>query len=147
MAVTAHVFTKQLLALGSKLENIGTDALKVMLLSAYTPGQDTHEFVSDVVGAGTEAVGTGYTAGGQALSSVTFTASGHVYTLSSANPSWSASGGALSAAFAVFYDSTPGSNATNPVIAYWDFGGTLTATNAAFGLTISGSGIVTFTGS
>lgn len=149
MAVTPHVYTKNILALGNKLENLSSDALKVMLLSAYTVGttQDTAEFVSDVLAVATETVGTGYTAGGQALASVSFTQSGHVYTLTCANPAWSATGGALSAAYAVFFDSTPGTNATNPVICFWDLGGTQTATNAAFTLQISGSGLLTFTGS
>lgn len=147
IAVTAHVYTKGILSVVSKLENIPSDALKVMLLSAYTPGQDTHQFMSDVLGAGTETSGTGYTATGQALTSVTVSQSGHVQTLSCANPSWNATGGALSAAYAVWFDSSPGSNATNPVICYWDLGGTQTATNSTFALTVSGSGLVTFTGS
>jgi hypothetical protein len=147
LAVTGHVYTKQLLALGSKLENYTSDTFKILLLSAYTPAVDTHEFVSDVLGAGTEASGTGYVAGGQSLASVTFTASGHVYTFTAGtNPSWNASGGSLAAAYAVLADTSPGSNATNPVLAYWDFGGTQTATNSTFQLTISGSGLLTLTG-
>jgi hypothetical protein len=121
-----------------------------MLLSAYTVGstQDTSQFVADVLGVATEASGTGYSAGGQALVSPTFTESGHVYTLTSAtNPSWSASGGTLTAAYALFFDSSPGSSATNPVLCYWDFGGSQTATNAAFTLQLSGSGLYTITGS
>lgn len=146
MAVTCHTFTRFPTSLASKLANVGTDALKVMLLSAYTPAVDTHQFVADVLGAGTEASGTGYTAGGQALSGVTVTASGHVITIDCNDPSWNAAGGALAAAFAVFLDSTPGSNASNPVFGYWDLGGTQTATNSTFGLTINASGLFTFTG-
>jgi len=37
-----------------------------MLLSAYT-FSNTHATMADVLAAGTEATGTGYTAGGQAL--------------------------------------------------------------------------------
>ena len=150
MAVTAHAYTKAGLALASKKIDLTADTVKVMLLSAYTVGttQDTAEFVADVLGVGTEASGTGYSAGGVALVSPTFTESGHVYTFtSSTNPSWNASGGSLAAAYALFYDSTPGTNATNPVLCYWDFGGTATATNATFTLTLSGSGVFTITGS
>ena len=50
-------------------------------------------------------------------------------------PSWNASGGSLAAAYAVFYDSTPGTAGTDPLLFYWDLGGTQTATNAAFTLT------------
>lgn len=149
MAVTAHSYTKSGLSLATKLINT-TDTFKVMLLSAYTVGttQDTAQFVSDILGVATEASGTGYTAGGQALVSPTFTESGHVYTLtSSTNPSWNAAGGALAAAYALFFDSTPGTNASNPVLCYWDLGGTQTATNGTFTLTLSGSGLYTLTGS
>lgn len=147
MAVTGHVYTKQLLAVGSKLENYTSDAFKMLLFSAYTPAVDSHEFVSDVLGAGTEAVGTGYSSGGVAMTGVTFTLSGHVYTFTASGaPTWNAAGGSLAAAFAVLADTTPGSNATNPVLCYWDLGGTQTATNSNFILTPSGSGLLTYTG-
>lgn len=147
MAVTAHVYTMLTKSLVDKLADLDSDSLKVMLLSAYTVGstQDTAQFVSDVLAVATEASGTGYTAGGQALTSVTLTKSGHVYTLTSANPSWTSS--SITASYALFYDSTPGSNATNPVICYWDFGGASVSSSGTFTLTVSGSGLVTFTGS
>lgn len=149
MAVTSHTYTKLAASLAAKSVNFTSDTLKVMLLSAYTVGttQDTAQFVSDVKAVGTETNGTGYTAGGAALTSVTYTESGHVYTLTCANPTWSATGGSLAAAYALFYDSTPGTDATNPVLCYWDLGGTQTATNAAFTLTINASGLITITGS
>lgn len=147
MAVTAHTYTKLAKTLSDKLVQLETDALKVALFSAYTVGttQDTAQFFVDVTGVATESSGTGYTAGGQALTSVTFVESGHVYTLGCANPSWTTS--TFSAAFAVFYDSTPGTAATNPVICFWDLGGTQTVAGQTFGLTIAGTGLVTMTGS
>ena len=148
MAVTAHTYTKAADSVfKSKIANITTDSLKVMLLSAYTVGttQDTAQFLADVLAVGTEASGTGYTAGGQALASVTWTESGHVYTLGCANPSWASS--TITAAYAVFYDATPGTNATDPLLCYWDFGGNVSTTNGTFLLTVSGSGLLTITGS
>jgi hypothetical protein len=148
LAVTAHTYTKLALSMGSKKIDFTADTFKVMLLSAYTVGstQDTAQFVSDVTGVGTEASGTGYTAGGVALVSPTYTASGHVYTFTtSTNPSWTSS--TISAAYALFYDSTPGTASTNPVICYWDFGGTSSSSSGTYTLTLSGSGIVTITGS
>lgn len=120
-----------------------------MLLSAYTVGttQDTAQYVADVLAVATEASGTGYTAGGATLTGGSWSASGHVYTYTGTIPAWNATGGSLAAAYALFFDSTPGSNATNPVLAYWDLGGTQTATNGTFTLTANASGIVTFTGS
>jgi hypothetical protein len=150
MAVTSKVYTKNAHSLATRLANLSTDSLKVMLLSAYTAGstQNTAQFVSDVLAApATEATGTGYSAGGATLTGVTLTDSGLVTTLTSGSPSWNAAGGSLAAAFALFYDAQPGSNATNPVLCYWDLGGTQTATNATFTLTIAGSGLMTWTAS
>ena len=149
MAVTSHTYTKFAATLGAKGANLTSDTLKVMLLSAYTVGttQDTAQYVADVKAVATETTGTGYSAGGATLTSVTYTESGHVYTLTCANPSWSATGGSLAAAYALFYDSTPGTDATNPVLCYWDLGGTQTATNAAFTLMINASGLLIVTGS
>lgn len=148
MAVTAHTYSKLALSMGSKKIDFTADTFKVMLLSAYTVGttQDTAQFVSDVTAVGTESSGTGYTAGGYSLVSPTFSLSGHVYTFSTGtNPNWTTS--TISAAYALFYDSTPGTSSTNPVICYWDFGGTSSSSAGTFTLTISGSGIATFTGS
>lgn len=148
MAVTAHVYTKLALSLATKKIDLSSDTLKVMLLSAYTVGttQDTAQFVSDVLAVATEASGTGYTSGGVTIASPTFTESGHVYTLDSAtDPSWSSS--TITAAYALIYDSTPGSNSTNPVLAYVDFGGNVSSAGGTYTLTINASGLLTITGS
>lgn len=144
---TAHVYTKFADSLAEKKANLTTDTLKVMLLSAYTVGstQDTAQYLSDVLAVATEATGTGYTAGGQALSSVTWTASGHVYTLDAADTVWTSS--TITAAYAVIYDSTPGTNATNPVIGYLDFGASIPSTSGSYTITWNASGILTVTGS
>lgn len=144
MAVTAHVYPKFQESAVKKGVNISTDSLKVMLLSAYTFA-NTHATITDVKAAGTEATGTGYTAGGQALSSVTVATSGTVTTFDAADPSWSSS--SVSAAYAVFYDAQGGTDATNIPIAYWDFGGTQTSASGTFTLTINASGIATLTAS
>lgn len=148
MAVVSHSYTKLALSLSSGKVNFGSDTFKVMLLSAYTVGttQDTAQFVSDIKAVGTEASGTGYTAGGLTIGSTSFTASGHVYTFgSTATLQWTAS--TISAAYALFYDSTPGSDATNPVLGYWDFGGTQSSSNGTFALSLSSNAICTITGS
>ena len=52
-----------------------SDTIKVALLSSsYTPNQDTHDYYDDVVG--NEVSGTGYTTGGNTLSSKTITYDG-----------------------------------------------------------------------
>lgn len=149
MAVTAHSYTKLGLSLGSKLVNLAaTDVIKVMLLSAYTVGttQDTAQFVADVLAApATESSGTGYTAGGLAVTSTSFTESGHIYTYAStATLQWTTA--TITASYALFYDSTPGTNATNPILGYWDFGGASSSTAGTFTLALTGNAICTITG-
>jgi hypothetical protein len=124
MAVTAKAYTKFSHSLNSKLANIGTDTIKCALFSAYTsPSTNVQsaQFFADVTAVATELSGAGATA---------------------AIPSWTSLAG--SPAFAVFYDSTPGTAATNPVICYWDLGGSQTP-GTTFTLTVSGTGLVTFT--
>lgn len=146
IAVTAHTYTKLALSLATKKIDVSADTFKVMLLSAYTVGstQDTAQFLADVLAAATEASGTGYTAGGQALTTVTFNESGHIYTLDADDPAWATS--TITAAYAVVYDSTPGTNATRPVLCYVDFGGNVSSSGGTFTLALNASGLVTVTG-
>lgn len=143
MAVTAKAFGLFMNSLANKEIDLDTDTLKVMLCtSSYTPNQDTHRYKSDVTN---EVTGTNYTAGGQALTGVTvnYNASTNVFMLDANDPSWPSS--TITARFAVFYDSSPASDATRPLIAYWDFGEDIISASGAFTLTISASGIITMT--
>lgn len=142
MTVTAHFFPKTQEALAKGEANLSTDSLKVMLLSTYT-FSNTHATMADVKAAGTEATGTAYTAGGQALTSVTVATSGSVTTLDCADPSWAAS--TITAAYAVFYDAAGGTDAANLPICYWDLGGSQSSSDGAFTLTINASGLATLT--
>lgn len=147
MAATGKAYPMLAKSLADKLVDLDSDTHKVMLLSAYTYAA-THQFLSDVKAAGTEASGTGYTAGGATLSSVTWTRSGDVYTFDAADTSWSATGGSLAGKYVVIYDSTPATDATRPVIGYVNLdgaGGTLTATDANFTVAWASGGILTVT--
>lgn len=147
MAVTPFVFHKFVDSLAQKKIDIDTDAIKCMLLSAYTADQAGDQYVSDVKATGTEAAGTGYTAGGVTLTSVGWTLTAGVWKFTGTIPAWDATGGMLTAKYAVFYDSSPGSDATNPVICYWNLNGgaDVTATNDTYTLTAHANGIVTHT--
>jgi hypothetical protein len=71
MTITAKLYGLFLKAALNKEIDIDSDTLKVMLTtSAYTPDQDTHDYKNDVTN---EITGTGYTAGGAALTTVTVT--------------------------------------------------------------------------
>lgn len=143
----ATKFDKFVDSLAQKKIDLDSDTFKAMMLASYTPAAATHQYVSDVKGAGTEATGTGYTAGGCTLTSVSWTLSGGVWKWTATIPGWDASAGSLAGRYVVFYDSTPGTDATNPVICYWDLANntTVTATAGTFTLTAHATdGIVKF---
>lgn len=142
MAVTAKIYTGFLQSLANKEINLSSDTLKVMLCtSAYTPDQNAHRYKSSVTN---EIAATGgYTAGGLALTSVTVTGASKVLTLDSADPSWASS--TITARYAVFYDSTPSTDATRPLISYVDFGADVISTGGPFTITLDAAGIATIT--
>lgn len=105
---------------------------------------DTHSFkagltntaptaASDTVWANITEIsaGNGYTAGGQALSSVTWSETGAgvgTWRFNAADFSWTASGGSIGTfRYVVIYDDTPTSPA-DPLVGYWDYGSSLTVT-------------------
>jgi hypothetical protein len=143
MAVTANLYGLFLKSLANKEIDLDSDTLKVMLCtSAYTPDQDTHQYKSAVAD---EVTGTGYTAGGATLGSVTVTydATSNALVLDAADTEWADS--TITARYAVIYDDTPSTDATKPLIAYVDFGGDQVSTAGAFGITWDASGIVRIT--
>lgn len=125
-------------AVFNKEVDFDSDGVKVALLSsAYTPNQTAHDYFDDV--SAYEVSGTGYTAGGQALTSVALTTTGTTTTLTCANPAWANS--TITAAFAVFYDASGGTDATNLPVVFWDLGGSQSSSAGTFTLTINGSGL------
>lgn len=141
MAVTISLYnhTAKLFAEGS-LD--AADTYKVKLLSAAT-FDATHTTLAST--GGTEATtGTGYTAGGQALSGVTVsTVTTNDAKFDADDLTWTASGGSISAAYAIIYNDT---DANDPPIAFIDFDGTQTAGNTTdFKIVWNSSGIFTFT--
>lgn len=125
IAVTARYFSLFFKSAFNKEVDLDSDVLKVMLCTAagYTPNQDTHQYKSQVTG---EVSGTGYTAGGATISgvSVSYNSSTNVLSFDGGDVSWTGATlvGANAPRYAVIYDSTPGSDATRPLIGYVDFG-------------------------
>ncbi|MDV6276361.1 hypothetical protein R3Q06_22950 [Rhodococcus erythropolis] len=143
MAHTSKFYGKFFLSAFNKEVDLDSDTLKVMLCtSSYTPNQDTHQFKSDVTN---EITGTGYTAGGAALTSVTvaYNGSTNTITLDAADVTWSTA--TFTARHAVIYDSTPGSDATRPLIAFVTFDADISATAAPFQAIWDAAGIATTT--
>lgn len=121
-----------------------TDTIKVALLSnAYTPDQDAHNYLDDVVA--NEVTGTGYTAGGATLANKTNSYNGatNVIVLDADDVTWSSS--TITARYAVIYDASPATNATKPLIGYVDFGSDQSSSNGNFTITWDATGIVRIT--
>lgn len=98
--------------------DLDTDTIKVALVtSTYTPDQDVHDFFDDVTN---EVTGTGYTAGGATLGTVTVTADNtdNEGVFDAADTSWTTS--TITARGAVVYKST-GTASTSALICYFDF--------------------------
>lgn len=139
--MTAALYGGFLQSLANKQINLYNDTFHVMLLgSGYTP-DDTHRYQSDI--AAQEITGTGYTAGGQALSGVQTSYSSNTLTLTAANIAWANS--SISAQYAVIVDVTPGSAAANPLIGYVNFGQLVSDTNGTFEIDWNAAGIFQIT--
>ena len=118
------------------LDDTTADRFKVMLVtSAYTPDFGTHDFKVDVTN---EVSGTGYSAGGESLTSVTLTQSGGTITFDAADVTWASS--TITARGAVVYDD---SIVNDPLICYIDFGADKSSSAGDFVLSFNASGIFT----
>jgi len=116
------------------LDDTTADRFKVMLVtSAYTPDFGAHDFKADVTN---EVAGTGYSAGGESLTSVTLTQTGGTITFDAADVTWASS--TITARAAVIYDD---SLASDPLVAYIDFGADKSSSNGDFVITWDASGI------
>lgn len=121
--------------------DLDTDTIKVMLVtSSYTPDQDLHTKRSDITN---EVSGTGYTAGGSALSGASVTAdnTNNRGVFDASDLTWSTS--TITARGAVLYKSRGGLASADELIAYIDFGADKTSTAGNFTIQWNASGILT----
>ena len=140
MAVTAFWYGKAFLSVFNKEVDINSDTIKVMLTtSTYTPNQDTHDYKDDVTN---EVSGTGYSAGGVTLTTpvMAYTGGTNTWNFDADDAVWTTA--TFTARNAVMYDSTPGSDATRPLLSYVDFGADQTVAAADFKIIWNASGIV-----
>lgn len=105
--------------------NLSTDTIKCALIDITTYAQATDVFLADV----TQVTGTGYTAGGQTVTSIVTAAdtTNHWTTIVITPAVWTGST-TISATGAVCYDST----ASNRIIAVDDFGGTVASSGGTY---------------
>lgn len=116
-----------------------THSFKCMLVtSAYTPDQDAHEFRSSVTN---EVTGTGYTAGGVALTALAVTQDNTLNRAEwdFADPVWAAS--TITARAGIVYR-VVGTAATDILVAYIDFGSDKSSSAGEFRLTINSEGFL-----
>jgi hypothetical protein len=141
VAVTISLYnhTAKRFAEGS---NASSDTYKVKLLTAAT-FDATHTTLAAT--GGTEATtGTGYTAGGQALTNVAVTTvTTNDAKFDADDVTWTASGGSITASYAILYNDT---DADDPPVAFIDFGGSESAGDGTdFLIVWNASGIFTWT--
>lgn len=114
--------------------DLDANTIKMMLVtSAYTPNQDTHEFRSSVTN---EVAGTGYTAGGVTLTNKTVTQddTNNRAAWDFDDAVWASA--TITARGAVVYKDT-GSAATDILICYIDFGSDKTSTAGEFRVAVA----------
>ena len=143
MAVTLKLYSNAPLSLLlDKMGDLsGETTLKCALCtSTYTPDQDAHNFFDDITN---EVVGTGYTAGGKIMTTTNPTVTGRVTTFDCADTQWTSS--TITARYAIIYDYTGGTAATNALIAWVDFDGDKSTENGTFKIAWNASGLLTFT--
>ena len=144
MAASIYWYGLGFLSILNKEVDWASDAIRVSLHHNLVPNQDTYDYWDDVVG--TECPATGnYVHNGELLGTPTigYTAGTNVVKLSGDPVTWA--GATIHATHAVIYDSTPGADATNPLIAYVDFGGDVDSTAGDFTITWNAGGILTIT--
>lgn len=132
-------------AIGDGTIDLDTDTLNVALFtSTYSPSASadtTYSALTNEV-----ATANGYTASGEALTSVTWAQTGGVATLDTADSQWTASGGSITARYAVVYSVTA---TGNDLIGYFLLDNTPADVTATDGNTLTiqwnASGILTLT--
>jgi hypothetical protein len=140
MAITISLYNHTAARFANGANAVG-DTYKVILLTAAT-FDATHTTLA--AAGGTEASNTGYTAGGATLANVAVaTVTTNDAKFDADDVTWTATGAALEAAYAIIYNDT---DADDPPVAFIDFGGTESAgTGTDFKIAWNASGIFTFT--
>lgn len=148
MPATAALYNSWALNIGRQIDLDTALTVNVSLhTSAYTPNQNTHAVFADVTNQLSTA--NGYTSGGAALGSVTWTRSTAVATFDAADTVWTASGGSIVARHAVLRVVGTYDTLVDPLIGYILMDNTpadvTTTTGNTLTLEWSGSGIFTVT--
>ncbi len=141
MAITVTVYPEFIKALGDGAIDLANDTFKAILLNSTHAFNAAHDHKADIV-ANELSTANGYTAGGAAVASPTWSRSASTLTWDGTDVSWTASGGAIGPArYAVIYDDT---HASDHLVLQIDFGADQTANDGFdFDLVFNASGIFT----
>ena len=137
-------FEEFALDIGKGVHDFTSDTLKLALVDdTITPAADDGTPVWGDYSAN-EVSGTGYTAGGEALSGVTYTEAAGVATLDdTGNVSWSQNGAGFTDAYwAILYNDDA---ASDQAIGFIDLGGPVSLVDGDVTVTWNASGIITIT--
>jgi hypothetical protein len=131
---------------GNGAVNLTSLTLKMMLVtSSYTPNQNTHDFRDDL--GANEVTGTGYTAGGNTLATVTSNLDGAGNVVIDANDpaTWAQdAGGFANARRAIIYIARGGASSADELVAYSaDFGSDIGNVAADLTITLNAAGLIT----
>jgi hypothetical protein len=137
VAVSIKWYTSALKSAFNKEIDLDSDTIKVMLCtSSYTPSQGTHQYKSSITN---EVTGTGYTAGGTTVASVSVSVSGTTFAFDGGDISWTSA--TFTARYGILYDSTPATDATRPLLGYIDFGADQSPSAGTLSITWDATGI------
>jgi hypothetical protein len=127
---------------GNRTDWVG-NAIKCSLhTSTYAPNQDTDDFFNDATN---EITGTGYTAGGVSLANKTlvYDTGTNEVRLDADDAVWTTA--TFTARYAVVYNSTPGTAATNPLMGYVNFGADQSVSAGNFTIQWDATGVLKVT--
>ncbi len=145
----AHLFPYAAQQIQEKAISLTSDNIYCMLIASGTVPDASdwtaYQFLADFTGNGdfpqTEVSATGYTAGGQLLTTKTVTYAGLTVTWSFDNPVWAAS--SISAIRAVFYDKSVGAGPTSyPLLVWDDFGTTVLSASGLWTYQVATGGLL-----
>ncbi|MEM3040417.1 MAG: hypothetical protein QXG97_00135 [Nitrososphaerota archaeon] len=127
-----HIFVEDL---AHGVHSLNTHTLKVLLTNTAPSASDTDydstfgppAKLIPTSNAAEISAGNGYTAGGNSVTITTASQSSGTYTLAGNQVVFTASGGSMATfRYAVLYNSSGGAAATRPLIAWFDYGSSLT---------------------
>ena len=116
---------------------IGSDIRVALLDATHTPDLDNHMSWDDV--SADEVTGTNYTAGGELLTTISWTAGSNAITFDADDVTWADS--TITADYAVIYDDTPADDLDKTLLQLVDFEGEESSDNGDFTISWDAAGI------